>query len=89
MADLGITKEYNQALIKNDFGKYLRGLIGDPLTAMIDPHAHHILFEKGLGQKQQELVREGQEIFKRYGIESIIGKEILFGHQIELQDNVV
>lgn len=41
---------------------------------MIDPHAHHILFKKGLGQKQQELVREGQEILKRYGIELIIGK---------------
>ncbi|MGE1102024.1 hypothetical protein [Peribacillus simplex] len=23
---------------------------------MIDPHAHHILFKKGLGQKQKELV---------------------------------
>lgn len=49
-------------LIKIDFGKYLRGLIGGPPTAMIDPHAHHILFKKGLGQKQKELVAEGQEI---------------------------
>ncbi|WP_018781720.1 hypothetical protein [Bacillus sp. 95MFCvi2.1] len=77
MSDLGITKEYNEALIKIDFGKYLRGLIGDPPTAMIDPYAHHILFKKGLGQKQQELVREGQEILKRYGVEPIIGKENL------------
>ncbi|MGG0847103.1 T7SS effector LXG polymorphic toxin [Peribacillus simplex] len=77
MSDLGITKEYNEALIKIDFGKYLRGLIGAPPTAMIDPHAHHILFKKGLGQKQKELVREGQEILKRYGIESIIGEENL------------
>lgn len=53
-------------LIKIDFGKYLRGLIGGPPTAMIDPHAHHILFKKGLGQKQKELVAEGQEILKRY-----------------------
>ncbi|CAH0155846.1 hypothetical protein [Peribacillus simplex] len=44
---------------------------------MIDPHAHHILFKKGLGQKQKELVAEGQEILKRYGIESIIGEENL------------
>ncbi|SFD38089.1 hypothetical protein SAMN04488168_1364 [Bacillus sp. 491mf] len=44
MSDLGITKEYNEALIKIDFGKYLRGLLGDP-------PAHHILFKKGLGQK--------------------------------------
>ncbi|MFD6441566.1 T7SS effector LXG polymorphic toxin, partial [Peribacillus sp. NPDC060186] len=77
MSDLGITKEYNEALIKIDFGKYLRGLIGAPPTAMIDPHAHHILFKKGLGQKQKELVAEGQEILKRYGIESIIGEENL------------
>lgn len=77
MSDLGITKQYNEALIKIDFGKYLRGLIGGPPTAMIDPHAHHILFKKGLGQKQKELVAEGQEILKRYGIESIIGEENL------------
>lgn len=77
MSDLGITKQYNEALIKIDFGKYLRGLIGGPPTAMIDPHAHHILFKKGLGQKQKELVAEGQEILKKYGIESIIGEENL------------
>jgi hypothetical protein len=78
MSELGITKEYNEALIKIDFGKYLGGLIGDPPTAMIDPHAHHhILFKKGLGHKQKELVAEGQEILKRYGIESIIGEENL------------
>ncbi len=77
MSDLGINKEYNEALIKLDFGKYLRGLIGDPPAAMIDPHAHHILFKKGLGQKQKELVQEGQEILKRYGIEPIIGEENL------------
>ncbi|MFF2457653.1 T7SS effector LXG polymorphic toxin [Peribacillus simplex] len=77
MSDLGITKEYNEALIKIDFGKYLRGLIGGPPAAMIDPHAHHILFKKGLGQKQKELVAEGQEILKKYGIESIIGEENL------------
>ncbi|MFE4352047.1 T7SS effector LXG polymorphic toxin [Peribacillus butanolivorans] len=77
MSDLGITKEYNEALIKIDFGKYLRGLVGEPPTAMIDPHAHHIIFKKGLGQKQQDLVAEGQEILKRYGIEPIIGEENL------------
>ena len=77
MSELGITKEYDEALIKMDFGKYLRGLIGDPPSAMINPHAHHILFKKGLGQKQQELVREGQEILRRYGIDPIIGEENL------------
>ena len=77
MSNLGITKEYNEALIKIDFGKNLRGLIGDPPTAMIDPHAHQILFKKGLGEAQQKLVQEGQELFRRYGIEPIIGKENL------------
>ncbi|WP_240458699.1 AHH domain-containing protein [Virgibacillus sp. Bac330] len=77
MSELGISKEYDEALIKIDFGKYLRELIGEPPSAMIDPHAHHILFKKGLGQKQQELVQEGQEILKKYGIEPVIGKENL------------
>lgn len=44
---------------------------------MLDPHAHHILFKKGLGEAQQKLVQEGQEILRRYGIEPIIGKENL------------
>ncbi|MFF2592697.1 hypothetical protein ACFVSZ_04985 [Priestia megaterium] len=61
MSELGITKEYNEVLLKIDFGKYLTGLIGGPPEVMINPHAHHILFKKGLGQKQKELVQEGQE----------------------------
>uniref|UniRef100_UPI001F59F763 hypothetical protein n=1 Tax=Bacillus cereus group sp. BfR-BA-01523 TaxID=2920371 RepID=UPI001F59F763 len=77
ISDLGITKEYNEALIKMDFGKYLKGLVGSPPEDMINPHAHHILFKRGLGQKQQELVREGQEILRRYGLDPIIGKENL------------
>ncbi|MGG5807432.1 AHH domain-containing protein [Bacillus mycoides] len=44
---------------------------------MYDPHAHHILFKKGLGQNQKVLVQEGQEIFRRYGIDPIIGEENL------------
>ncbi|PHB05717.1 hypothetical protein COE81_16095 [Bacillus wiedmannii] len=97
MSDLGITKEYNEALIKIDFGKYLRGLIGDPPAAMIKPHAHHISFKKGLRQKQQELVREGQEILRRYGIDPIIGKEnlvwapnaVIGQHSFDALENVV
>ncbi|AIF42598.1 type IV secretion protein Rhs [Virgibacillus sp. SK37] len=77
MSELGITKEYDEALIKMDFGKYLRGLIGDPPIAMIDPHAHHILFKKGLGEAQQKLVQEGQEILRKYDIDPVIGKENL------------
>jgi hypothetical protein len=60
ISNLGITGEYNDALIKIDFGKYLRGLVGGP----IDPHAHHILFKKGLGEAQQKLVKEGQELLR-------------------------
>ena len=97
MSDLGITKEYNEALIKLNFGKYLRGLIGDPPTAMIDPHAHHILFKKGLGEAQQKLVQEGQELLRKYGIDPIIGKENLVWapnrvagqHSIAALENVV
>ena len=97
MSELGIIKVYNEALIKIDFGKYLRGLIGDPPTAMINPHAHHILFKKGLGQKQQELVREGQEILRRYGVDPIIGIEnlvwapnaVIGQHSLDALENVV
>ncbi len=58
MSDLGITKAYNEALIKLDFGKYLRGLIGDPPTAMINPHAHHILFKKVLARSKKYLFKK-------------------------------
>lgn len=97
MSELGITKEYDEVLIKMDFGKYLRGLIGDPPTAMADPHAHHILFKKGLGESQQKLVQEGQEILRKYGIEPVIGQENLVWapnrvagqHSIAALENVV
>jgi len=97
ISDLGITKEYDEALIKIDFGKYLRELIGDPPADMVNPHAHHILFKKGLGEAQQELVQEGQEILRKYGIEPIIGKENLVWapnriagqHNISALENVV
>lgn len=77
ISDLGITKEYNEALIKMNFGKYLKGLIGDPPADMINPHAHHILFKKGIGEAQQKLVQEGQELLRKHGIEPIIGDENL------------
>lgn len=44
---------------------------------MYDSHAHHILFKKGLGQKQKVLVQEGQGILRGYGIDPIIGEENL------------
>lgn len=59
------------------FREYLKSIIGDPPKDMIDPHAHHILFKKGNGKAQQELVKEGQEILKKHGIDPIWGKENL------------
>lgn len=60
-----------------DFGKHLKGLSGQPPKDMPDPHAHHILFKKGLGAKQQALVKEGQAILRKHDIDPIYGKENL------------
>ncbi len=59
------------------FGKHLRNLKGDPPPGMSDPHAHHILFKKGMGTKQQALVEEGQNILRKAGIDPIFGPENL------------
>ena len=42
---------------------------------MIKPHAHHILFQNGLGERQKELVRIGQDILREYGIDPILAHE--------------
>ncbi|TYQ15990.1 UNVERIFIED_CONTAM: RHS repeat-associated protein [Acetivibrio alkalicellulosi] len=60
-----------------NYNKYLRGLIGAPPSEMVDPHAHHILFKLGLGVAQKELVKEGQELLRRYGIDPVMGREVL------------
>ena len=59
------------------FGKYLSKMVGEPPANMCNPHAHHILFKVGNGVKQKELVKQGQEILRKYGIDPIGGKEIL------------
>nr|WP_321145815.1 AHH domain-containing protein [Bacillus mycoides] len=51
--------------------------MGDPPADMINPYAHHILFKKGLGEAQQKLVQEGQELLRKQGIEPIIDNENL------------
>ncbi len=64
---------------------------------MYDPHAHHIVFKKGNGNAQKELVKEGQEIFREYDIDPILGLENLVWapnrvkgkHSIEALRNVV
>ncbi|MGF7046955.1 peptidoglycan hydrolase-like protein with peptidoglycan-binding domain/prefoldin subunit 5 [Paenibacillus sp. DS2015] len=97
MTDLRITSEFHEVLLKIDFGKYLKGRIGDPPVNMLNPHAHHTLFKKGLGEAQQKLVQEGQEILRKYNIDPIIGVENLVWapnrisgqHSIEALENVV
>ncbi|WP_419960704.1 hypothetical protein [Psychrobacillus sp. BM2] len=64
---------------------------------MYDPHAHHIVFKKGNGVSQKELVKEGQEILKEYDIDPILGlKNLVWApnrvkgqHGIEALSNVV
>lgn len=46
-------------------------------THMPRPHDHHILFKKGIGKTQQELVQEGQAILRKHGIDPIKGSENL------------
>ncbi len=80
-----------------DYGDYLKKNKGEPPSDMYDPHAHHIVFKKGNGKAQQELVKEGQEILKEYDIDPILGLENLVWapnrvkgqHGIEALRNVV
>ena len=80
-----------------NFNKYLKNEIGDPPADMADPHAHHILFKEGNGQAQKVLVKEGQALLARYGIDPIFGLENLVWapnrvegqHGIEALENVV
>ena len=67
-SELGITEAYESAMKNIDFGKYLRNVKGEPPASMIDPHAHHILFKTGREGAQEKLVKEGQEILRKYGI---------------------
>ncbi|MEH7362090.1 T7SS effector LXG polymorphic toxin [Priestia megaterium] len=104
---LGIEKTKEQ-LIENvdksnknvdqiDYGAYLKKNIGNPPNNMYDPHAHHIVFKKGNGAAQKELVKEGQEILREYDIDPILGLENLVWapnrvkgqHGIEALTNVV
>lgn len=62
---------------KGGWYKYLEGMIGAPPAKMKNPHCHHILFKKGLGEAQQKLVKQGQDILERHGLDPIYGKEVL------------
>ena len=94
---LGITEQYEAEMKNIKFGEYLRNTIGNPPEDMINPHAHHILFKTGLGDKQQELVKEGQAILRKYGIDPITGTEnivwapngVVGQHNVEALEEVV
>lgn len=78
MCKLNISEAYEKELIEHmDFGKYLSKMVGEPPANMCNPHAHHILFKIGNGKKQKELVKQGQEILRKYGIDPIAGNEVL------------
>ena len=91
------TGESTRNVDQIDYGAYLKKNIGNPPSDMYDPHAHHIVFKKGNGAAQKELVREGQEILREYDIDPILGLENLVWapnrvkgqHGIEALTNVV
>jgi hypothetical protein len=58
------------------FGSYLRARKGEAPAGMFDPHAHHILFKKGLSG-QEDLVERGQDLLWRYDIDPVLGLENL------------
>ncbi|WP_432199761.1 polymorphic toxin-type HINT domain-containing protein [Erythrobacter sp. W53] len=60
-----------------NWGALVTRLHGAAPSGMYRPHAHHILFKKGLNPYQQELVQEGQGILLRHGIDPIYGPENL------------
>ena len=63
--------------LKFDWGKYLTRQIGKAPQGMKRAHAHHILYKVGNGPAQQKLVKEGQEILLKHGIDPVYGVENL------------
>lgn len=59
------------------FNSILTSAVGPAPVGMFDPHAHHILFYRGNGGAQRELVAEGQAILRSVGIDPIFGTENL------------
>lgn len=66
-----------KSLNNNKYNKILLNTVGNPPEDMENPHAHHILYKSGNGERQKELVKEGQEILIRYDIDPIEGPENL------------
>lgn len=51
--------------------------LGDAPEGMKNPHRHHILDVNGRAGEHREIVRNGQEILKKYDIDPLLGKENL------------
>lgn len=66
-----------KSLDNNKYNKILMNTVGPPPDDMENPHAHHILYKSGNGQRQKALVEEGQEILIDYDIDPIEGPENL------------
>ena len=66
-----------KSLDNNKYNKILMDTVGPPPSDMENPHAHHIVYKSGNGQKQKALVEEGQEILRNYDIDPIEGAENL------------
>ena len=75
--NMGKSDAFEAEMKKMHFGKYLEVMVGSGDPDMLRKHAHHILFKTGNGRKQRRLVKEGQEILRRYGIDPVIGLENL------------
>ncbi|WP_244625401.1 hypothetical protein [Macrococcoides canis] len=58
-----------------NYGNYLRKERDNPPSWKKQYHAHHILFKRGFGSYQKELVNKGQEILRVYNIDPIKGLE--------------
>ena len=61
---------------------------GEPPCGMVRPHAHHIVFKKGIGSKMKSVLTESKSILEKYNIDWLYGKENLMwatneGHTLE------
>lgn len=72
-----IDKEYDTELLKINFGKFLKNMHVLLSYEIEKAHAHHILFKCGIGEEQKYLVKIGQAILCKYGIDYIVGLENL------------
>lgn len=77
MIKKNIDKEYDKELLNINFGKFLRNMQVLLSYEIKKTHAHHILYKCGIGKKQKDLVKIGQAILCKYGIDYIVGLENL------------